>query len=155
MLNNIKGFFTSALLSSDKEEKLNAPGIEYATAALFVELAKADFSTDPSEKTLIFELLQRTFNLDHITLGRLVNQAEYASSEANDLYQFTLLVNQYLDNKNKILLLENFWRLAYADGKLDKYEEQFIRKIAGLIHLPPADVVRTKLRMRYLRHGDQ
>jgi uncharacterized tellurite resistance protein B-like protein len=49
----------------------------------------------------------------------------------------------------KIALLESLWRVAFADGRLDKYEEQFIRRIAGLINLPPSEFTKTKLRIKH------
>ncbi len=32
-------------------------------------------------------------------------------------------------------MLESIWRVALADGRIDKYEEQLIRRIADLLHL--------------------
>ncbi|MGQ0752347.1 MAG: TerB family tellurite resistance protein [Betaproteobacteria bacterium] len=28
------------------------------------------------------------------------------------------------------------WRIAYADGKLDPYEDHYVRKIAHLLYVP-------------------
>jgi len=148
MLSDIKRFFESSLQTAEETSDSGVKSIEYATAALFIELAKADFSTHASEKDLMMALLEQTFDLDSESLTRLLRQAEQASTEASDLYQFTSLINEHLDNEKKTCLLENFWRLAYADGKLDKYEDQFIRKITGLINLPPSICVKTKLKVK-------
>ena len=40
------------------------------------------------------------------------------------------------------------WRVAYADGCLDPYEEALVRKIADLIYVPHRDFIRTKHRVR-------
>ena len=148
MLKDLKNFFEQHLLPSEEESESEVSGIEYATAALLIELAKADFDEDILERQLIFATLRDTFELSDEDLEELVSLAESASADANDLFQFTSLVNQHYSNEEKILLLENFWKVAYADGRLDKYEEQFIRKVGGLINLPPSEFTKTKLRVR-------
>jgi uncharacterized tellurite resistance protein B-like protein len=37
------------------------------------------------------------------------------------------------------------WKVAYADGDLDKYEESIIRKVADLLYIWHSDFVNTKL----------
>ncbi len=150
MLKDIKKFFEEKLLPTDQDDETSTAGIEYATAALLIELAKSDFEEDVLERQLIFAMLGDTFDLDSDDLEELVVMAEEASTDANDLFQFTSLVNEHYSNEEKIILLENFWRVAYADGRIDKYEAQFIRKVAGLINLPPSEFPKTKLRVRKL-----
>ena len=53
-----------------------------------------------------------------------------------------------MEELDKVLLVENLWRLALADDHLDKYEEQMIRKTADLLYVSHSDFIRTKLRVR-------
>ncbi len=149
MLKDIKKFFEEKLLLDEPSEQGRQQGIEYATAALMIELAKADFEEDDIERQLILAMLRDTFDIEGEHLEELMQTAEAASADASDLFQFTSLVNDHYDNGQKIMLLENLWRVAYADGRLDKYEEQFVRKIAGLINLPPSEFTKTKLRVKH------
>lgn len=149
MLKDIKKFFEEKLLADDDGESNDNKGIEYATAALMIELAKADFEEDDIERQLIIAMLRDTFDIDGEYLEQLMTTAEAASADASDLFQFTSLINDHYNNEQKIELLENLWRVAYADGRLDKYEEQFLRKIAGLINLPPSEFTKTKLRVKH------
>lgn len=149
MLKDIKRFFEEKLLLEEKNESGLAKGIEYATAALMIELAKADFEEDDIERQLIIAMLRDTFDIDGDDLKELMRTAEAGSADASDLFQFTSLINEHYENEQKIELLENLWRVAYADGRLDKYEEQFLRKIAGLINLPPSEFTKTKLRVKH------
>ena len=152
MLKDIKKFFEEKLLPSITADNATSgqpdTGVDYATAALFIELAKADFNQDAAEHELMLTMLHDTFDLTDQELSELVSLAEAGSSDANDLFQFTSLVNKAYTNSQKIKLLENFWKIAYADGRLDKYEEQFIRKITGLINLPPSELMKTKHRIK-------
>ena len=44
--------------------------------------------------------------------------------------------------------MESLWRVAYADGDLDKYEERLIRQVADLTHVSHKDFIRLKLAVR-------
>jgi uncharacterized tellurite resistance protein B-like protein len=37
------------------------------------------------------------------------------------------------------------WKVAYADGELDKHEENIIRRIADLLHIRHSEYIRCKL----------
>lgn len=148
MLSSIKKFFEDHLQPEISDGITNAKGIEYATAALLIELAKSDFAEHPTERQLIIAMLRDTFALADADLQELLALAESGTSDANDIFQFTSLVNDHYTIDQKIMLLENFWKVAYADGRLDKYEEQFIRKVAGLINLPPSEFTKTKHRVK-------
>jgi len=117
-------------------------------AALLLELSRADFDADDQERDLIMSLLRDTFALDEADLLELLELAGAASDEANDVFQFTQLVNQHYSHDDKIHLVEQLWRVAFADGRLDKYEEQFIRKLSGLLHVAHSDFIKAKLRAR-------
>ena len=47
----------------------------------------------------------------------------------------------------KVTLIENLWRVAYADGELHHYEEHLVRRIADLIHVSHRDFITAKLRV--------
>lgn len=143
---NITRFFHEWLMPDQTADPADRQrDIRYATAALLLEVAKADFGQDDLEHAVIVAMLRDTFDLDEETLQSLVQIAEQATQEATDVYQFTMLVNEYYSYEDKVRLIENLWRVAYADGRLDRYEEQFIRKVAGLIYVSHADFIKAKI----------
>ena len=146
MLKDLKKFFTENLDPTTSTDRKHT--IEYATAALLIELAKSDFQEDELERALIIAMLRDTFELAEAEIEELVAIAETGSEEANDLFQFTQLVNQHYTHADKNKLVENLWLVAFADGRLDKYEEQFIRKVSGLLHLAHSEFINTKLSAR-------
>ncbi|PCJ49809.1 MAG: hypothetical protein COA74_04495 [Gammaproteobacteria bacterium] len=40
------------------------------------------------------------------------------------------------------------WQVAFSDGELDPYEDHFIRKIAGLLHLRQSELLSARERAR-------
>ncbi|MEX0942150.1 MAG: TerB family tellurite resistance protein [Pseudomonadales bacterium] len=146
MLDNIKKFFDEKLLpKEDTDPAARTREIQYATAALLIELARSDFDEDPMERALIVAMLRDTFDLGDDVIDELMEVAGAATDDAHDIYQFTQLVNEHYQYADKIQLVENLWEVAYADGRLDRYEEQFIRKVSGLLHVPTADFIKAKI----------
>ena len=46
--------------------------------------------------------------------------------------------------EKRVQLVEQLWRIAYADGVIDKYEEAAIRKASELLYVPHSDFIRAK-----------
>ena len=93
-------------------------------------------------------MLEETFLLDPGDIGEIVNMAHEQASQATSLYEFTRLINDNYAYKDKVQLIQNLWRLAFADDELDKYEEGLIRRIADLIHVSHGDFIQAKHRVR-------
>jgi uncharacterized tellurite resistance protein B-like protein len=120
---------------------------ELATAALLIELARADFSESATELEAIRQLLQKRFGLDSVAVEKLLAQAGQRADDAVSLHEFTHRLNQELPESEKLAIVEMLWRVSNADGHIDKHEEQLIQRIAGLLHISDRDRVRLKLKV--------
>jgi uncharacterized tellurite resistance protein B-like protein len=105
---------------------------------------KSDHELDDREAAEFIEILQKQLDISDEDLADLVTLAEAEAKQATSLYEFTSLINAGYDYENKLALIENMWRVAYADERLDKYEEHLIRKISDLIYVSHRDFIRTK-----------
>lgn len=149
MFSALKQFFEQKLvLACDDSDAQCEKKIELATAALMFELMKTDTQIDPRERQALAEILDETFSLDDVALKELLQLAETAAQDATSLYEFTSLVNEHFDYEQRVKLMENLWRIAFADRKLDRYEEHMIRKVGDLVYLRHSDFIRTKLQVR-------
>jgi uncharacterized tellurite resistance protein B-like protein len=149
MIGMIKTFFEKHLDpsdSADEESKLKA--YELAGAALMVELMQSDHKLDERESREFLAVLEETLELDHTDLEEITALAKQEASQATSLYEFTRLINDNYQYGAKVKLIENLWRLAFADEKLDKYEESMIRQVAELIYVSHSDFIQAKLRVR-------
>lgn len=149
MISGIKRFFEEHLsLSEADSPQSSGSRVELATAALLFELLKTDSHIDERETQALRAVLKRTFTLDDAALDEIVALAEAETHQATSLYEFTSLINRDYDPQQKIELIANMWRLAFADHVLDKYEEGLIRRTADLIHVSHSDFIRSKLAVR-------
>ncbi len=133
---------------SKEEEKIEEEGIsklDKACSALLIEVAFADKVFDESEISSLTTSLKEIYNLEHETINELVSDAEKTVNESTSLYEYTRVVNDEFSYSDKLELLSRIWKLAFADGALDKYEEHLIRKISDLIHISHSDFIKIKL----------
>jgi uncharacterized tellurite resistance protein B-like protein len=43
-------------------------------------------------------------------------------------------------------VMENIWRVIYADGRLDKYEDHIVHKLATILRIPHSRMIEAKLK---------
>ena len=146
MIKSITQFFNEHF-SGDKEE-VHQKGIEFATAALLIEVSRSDSDKADEEQASILAILKSLFDFTDEELTGLVAIAEDAIEDAHDLHQFTRLLNEHYDYAGRRQLVTQLWRVAYADGRVDKFEEHIIRRIAGLLHVDNRDFIQAKITAR-------
>ena len=118
--------------------------LQLASAVLLLEIAKADFERDASEEATIRQALQSQFNLSQADIDSLFADALVTGDEVVSLHSFVRTINEHCSDDDKTLLIEQMWRVAYADGRLDKYEDYNIRKIADLLYVSHQVFIQTK-----------
>lgn len=144
MLDRIKAW----LSKGGAENGADGFALRLALAALLVEAALMDGAFEDSEREIIAQLLRSAFSLDETECAALIAKAEAAQSNSTQLYGFTRPLMDGLPPEDRVKVIEYLWAVAYADGKLDPYEDHLIRRIAGLMHV--SDRERGEARKRAL-----
>lgn len=143
MLSKIRDLFQSS--SDTAEDPASVQSRQrLACAALLIEVAVIDNEFDGDELATLKDILHREFEIPLEEIDDLVTLAYNECSEATSMYQFTQQVNQHCSFEEKFDLVTNMWRIAFADGDLDKYEEYIIRKVSDLIYLGHGEFIRAK-----------
>ena len=119
-----------------------------AAAALMVEVARADFHTDDEECQLIVARLQRHLELSAADAEALLQLAVTEVDDATSLFQFTRVINDTHDPEARAQVVDLLWRVAFADGLLDRHEEAIIRRVSDLLYVPHDRFIRGKLAAR-------
>ena len=118
--------------------------LRLATAVLMIDVARADHLFDENEFDRILELISKHFDLDAEDTAELIVAAHERSEDAVSAYEFTRLLHDNLDEREKSSIVSLLWQVAYADGELDKYEDSFVLTISDLLHVSRARVMRLK-----------
>ena len=148
MIKKIKDFITNLSDQTENLEEKEESLLNNACAALLVEVAFADKEFDEQEKISLKTSLLETYNLEESAINEIILDAEKSIEESTSLYGYTRVVNDEFEYQDKLDLLSNLWKVALADGYLDKYEEHLLRKISDLIHISHSDYINIKLEVR-------
>ena len=135
--------------AKDKDESVTSPiSKNLITAALMVEVMQADFSLDEREQQAFISVLKQSFDLNENEVIELEELAHAKVEEATSLYEFTRQINDNFSAGEKLELIRNMWRVAFADGEIDRYEDGVIRRVAELIYVAHSDFIRMKLEVK-------
>ena len=148
MIKKIKDLISNFSSKEEIIEESDLSSLNNACAALLVEIAFADKDFDETEKQALKQALVQTYDISESEIQEIIEDAETTVDESTSLYGYTRIVNDEFGYEDKLNLLKNLWKVAYADGYLDKYEEHIIRKISDLIHISHSDYINIKLEIR-------
>jgi len=146
MIKNLKSYLDNFFQESSDENIPHKNRIELATAVLMIEISLADEITGDEEYKTIKKILLEKFDLDETKIDTLISLAEDEVDHTISLHEFAETINNELSAIEKTNIIENLWRVAYADAYIHKYEEYYIRKIADLLHVSHSDYIKTKLK---------
>lgn len=143
MFEALQQIFASAPTASGSGSERDI-ALPTATAALLIEVARADFDRSSVEMKTIQQLLGEHFHLAPEQTQQLMNAARTESDESASLYRFTHALHAHLDAAEKRRVIGMLWRVALADNVLDKYEDSVMHKIADLIYVPHGQLMAIK-----------
>lgn len=131
--------------TASKQPQSNAENaVQVSTAALLIEVSRADFEQDASELVQMRQLLAQQLSLDDEALDELMQQAHEKADNLVSLQHITRLLNEQFDQLMKTRIIEMMWQVAFADGVKSHYEEHLIRQVAELLYVPHADFIRAR-----------
>ena len=146
MLKSIQNIFkrkeNETAADSNKSEQ------ELIYASLLIEVINSDNKFDDRERDKLLEILSSKLDIHKEELDNFTELAQKQSEDSTSLYEFTREINDQYEYEEKVSLITDLWGIAYSDGKLDKYEDYVIRKIADLIYVSHADFIKSKLKVK-------
>lgn len=122
--------------------------LQIATCAIFLEMAKSDDNCTEEERKEIVSIMQKTFELEKEYVDELIDLTKARLEQSISIYEFTGIINNNFSSDEKFELMKNLWRLIYTDQKLDKYEDQLVKKLGTMLHLEHKDVIGAKLMVK-------
>jgi uncharacterized tellurite resistance protein B-like protein len=147
MLRRLQNLFDSLLPPSPGADPHAVQhALQMAAAVMLVEVMRADATFHPGERLAVQAALRDTFALSDDEAGRLTELAETASRDATDLFSFTSRIDERFEMPQKVRMIEQLWRVAYADGHLNEHERHVLWRIADLLHVPHGAYVNARMR---------
>jgi len=134
-------------LLSPAKDRAADPGqqLALAVAALLVEVMRMDGRLDEEERLEIVTALKNRFHLSEQEIDTLIETAHREVEQSHDLHRFTSTVTSHFKTEERIDIVRELWLVAMADGEVDAYEEQLIRRVAELIGVYHHEFIQAKL----------
>tara|TARA_B100001121_G_scaffold97481_1_gene86207 strand:- start:88 stop:513 length:426 start_codon:yes stop_codon:yes gene_type:complete len=117
----------------NKEEQSNNDSDLINVACLMIHAAKIDENYTNKEKIIIKNTLIKLDN-NNEDIDNVILEAEKKESDTNHIQDFTKNIKA-MDKENKIEIIENIWDIILSDGNSDIYEENLMRRLAGLLYI--------------------
>lgn len=133
----------SATDTGDAGEEREA-ALRMATAVLMIDVARADYVFDETEFDSVLRLVETHFDLAPEDAAELINAASEKAENLVSVHEFTAVLHEHLDEDEKARIVSLLWQIAYADGRLDKYEDSLVLKISDLLYVSRGRVMRLK-----------
>jgi len=154
MFKDMKQFFETRIQSvmestNDDDEQ----SLRLATAALMIEMTRADFEVTDEERRAVDTALRDLFAISDSEANELAVLAEAEVDNTACLFDFTRMVDQSFSPPQKQRVVEMLWRIAFADMHKDHHEEYLVRKIADLIHVSHEDFIKARHRVEQALTG--
>lgn len=134
------------IFKDKKEKKLNEDDKYIKSAALLIHAAKIDENYTEKEKSIIKKTLIE-LGVKEDRLNELYSEAENIEKNSNQILDFTREIKNSND-EFKVKITETLWSIIYSDGSSDMYEDNFMRRLTGLLYLDKKIVGDIKERIR-------
>ena len=116
----------------DKQKPLNKDSDLLNVACLMIHAARIDENYTEKEREIIKKTLTKLDNNED--MNKLILEAEKKEADSNHIQDFTKSIKA-MDKINKIEIIKNIWSIILSDGTSDAYEENLMRRLAGLLYI--------------------
>lgn len=148
MLKAIRRFIDTLDEGSDHPGRIQRDDLHDAVAGLLHEMTRADLHERPEEKRAAIRAVAALFHLDEAAAVALVEDSAGRAQRFTSYFGPVALIKRHYGPAERIALIEHLWRIAYADGALDPYEDHYVRKIAHLLYVSNTDAMLARNRAR-------
>nr|WHW29409.1 putative TerB family tellurite resistance protein [uncultured bacterium] len=131
LLDQIKSLF--GLDTAKAETADRALDKNLAAAALMVHVIAADGKITADEEARLHAVLREHYSVSEDDAKELTAAAKEAQSDAVDMYRFTSVLKEQMDEPERLALIEDLWEMVYADGKVHEFEDNVVWRVAELI----------------------
>ncbi|HJS38416.1 MAG TPA: TerB family tellurite resistance protein [Burkholderiales bacterium] len=145
MLKALKG-----LLEADARPLpgLERRSVQLAVAALLHEASRADYHRGDDEHAVASAALAGMFGLDAAGCAALLEEGRARAEQLTSFYAPVSVIKRAFSLEERVHLVECLWRVAFANGQLNPYEDHYVRKIAHLLYVPNTQSMLARNRAR-------
>ena len=124
---------------SKNKQDANSESLETSVTTLLIHAAKLDENYSQDEKIIINKCLVELGFGEKEEVKELIDRCEVLEKEINQILHLTQEIKK-LKYADRLKIIEGLVQVVYADGKMDEFEDNLIRRVCGLVYVENADV---------------
>ncbi len=145
MFSNLKSAMAKITSHKEDEDVYNGEDIQ-AIIVLLIEASQIDGDSGPEEINHIKNLLMKKFNFTENEADDNIKKALADNETRIELFsQIKILLNE-MDHKERIDVIEMMWGVILADGVIDDFEANLMRRMNGLLYISGIESAEAKER---------
>ena len=137
-----------AFAAAPEESVSPSDQLRLAVAVLLHEARRADYAHGSKEAAAAERALAEIFGLEPAECAALLEQGRERAERLTSLYAPLAAVKRGFSQEERVRLVEHLWRVSFAEGGLDPYEDHYVRKIAHLLYVPNTQAMLARNRAR-------
>ena len=134
MFQNLKNIFEKVKQDKNSQVEIIEEEI-YAVLSLLIEACKVDGIVSDDEIEKITGLLINKFHLEPSKAKNAVNFVLEKENEKVEIFSDIKVILDTMNHEERIKVVEMLWGVVLADGNIDDYESNLMRKISSLLHV--------------------
>jgi len=150
MLKSLKRYFDAPAADPPALERQH---LQLAAAVLVHEARRADYGEGAKETDAGVAALVELFGLETAQARSLLERGREKAQQLTSFYAPLGAIKRAYGPAERVRLVEHLWRVAFADGLLNPYEDHYVRKITHLLHVPNTDGMLARNRARQGQGG--
>ena len=135
-----------------KQETESKKDFSIKICALLIHVAKIDEDYSIDEEEIIKKTLLE-LDAKKETINQIIKDAKSIEENSNQILDFTREVKNLPENE-KIKIIESLWSIIYSNNEADIYEENLMRRLAGLLYINSSTMGDIKDRIKELKSKD-
>jgi len=145
MFSNLKSAMAKITSHKEDQDVYNGEDIQ-AVIVLLIEASQIDGDSGPEEINHIKNLLMKKFNFTENEADDNIKKALADNETRIELFsQIKILLNE-MDHKERIDVIEMMWGVILADGVIDDFEANLMRRMNGLLYISGIESAEAKER---------
>jgi uncharacterized tellurite resistance protein B-like protein len=148
MLKALKGLFEPSPAEPRPVPGFERRALQVAVAALLHEARRADYHQDEAELAAARQALAQMFGLGGAQCAAVLEEGRSRAEQLTSFYAPVTIIKREFSLEERIHLVEHLWRVVFANGRLDPYEDNYVRKIARLLYVPNTQCMLARNRAR-------
>jgi len=124
----------------------DALALQTACCGLLMEVAQLGSEGTDRKCKAASQAMREEFGIPNEELALMITGVTRPENRLTSYHGPVALINKGYAPDQKAQFIERLWRVAMADGEIDMYEDQLVRKLADLLYVSHDDFILAKHR---------